>query len=115
MIATRFAPCATCMFERRVIGALAAAPAAFDARDSAQGTASQLAAALVRLELSGEIERRDPRHSAENQSAHSVLIERADFVWSLSSLTFLHEWARAIVVEQLYRAAKIARGESYHH
>jgi DNA processing protein len=71
-------------FERRVIGALAAAPAAFDALlDSAQGTASQLAAALVRLELSGEIERRDGglfalppvrkraeiRHSAENQSA----------------------------------------------
>ena len=29
--------------------------------------------------------------------------------WSLSRLTLLHEWARAIVLEQLYRAAKIAR------
>ena len=43
------------------------------------------------------------------------LIERADFCWSLSELTFLHEWARAIAVEQLYRAAKIARNEPYHH
>jgi 23S rRNA (pseudouridine1915-N3)-methyltransferase len=40
---------------------------------------------------------------------------RAQFLWSLSPLTFLHEWARAIVLEQLYRAAKIARNEPYHH
>ena len=40
---------------------------------------------------------------------------RADFVWSLSKLTFLHEWARMIVLEQLYRVAKIARSEPYHH
>lgn len=40
---------------------------------------------------------------------------RADFSWSLSELTFLHEWARIIVLEQLYRAAKIARNEPYHH
>jgi 23S rRNA (pseudouridine1915-N3)-methyltransferase len=40
---------------------------------------------------------------------------RANIRWSLSKLTFLHEWARAIVVEQLYRATKIQRNEPYHH
>ena len=47
--------------------------------------------------------------------AAETLRERAEFLWSLSALTFLHEWARAIVLEQLYRAAKIARNEPYHH
>lgn len=46
--------------------------------------------------------------------ADKSLFERADFVWSLSRLTILHEWARAFVVEQLYRATKIERGEPYH-
>jgi 23S rRNA (pseudouridine1915-N3)-methyltransferase len=52
---------------------------------------------------------------AGTYGAHESLRERAHFVWSLSRLTFLHEWARMIVLEQLYRAAKIARNESYHH
>lgn len=47
--------------------------------------------------------------------AADTLRARAEFVWSLSELTFLHEWARAIVLEQLYRAAKIERNEPYHH
>jgi 23S rRNA (pseudouridine1915-N3)-methyltransferase len=46
--------------------------------------------------------------------ADRTLFERADMVWSLSRLTILHEWARALVVEQLYRATKIERGEPYH-
>jgi 23S rRNA (pseudouridine1915-N3)-methyltransferase len=52
---------------------------------------------------------------AGTYGASAAVRERADFLWSLSSLTFLHEWARAIVLEQLYRAAKIARNEPYHH
>lgn len=52
---------------------------------------------------------------AGTYGAGAALRERADFLWSLSELTFLHEWARAIVLEQLYRAAKIARNEPYHH
>jgi 23S rRNA (pseudouridine1915-N3)-methyltransferase len=44
-----------------------------------------------------------------------ALRARAQFVWSLSKLTLLHEWARMLVLEQLYRAAKIARGEPYHY
>jgi 23S rRNA (pseudouridine1915-N3)-methyltransferase len=52
---------------------------------------------------------------AGTYGAGDALIERADFKWSLSQLTFLHEWARMIVLEQLYRAAKISRNEPYHH
>lgn len=52
---------------------------------------------------------------AGTYGAGDALIERADFAWSLSHLTFLHEWARMIVLEQLYRAAKISRNEPYHH
>lgn len=52
---------------------------------------------------------------AGTYGADDSLRNRADFVWSLSPLTFLHEWARMIVLEQLYRAAKIARNEPYHH
>lgn len=52
---------------------------------------------------------------AGTYGASDALLARADFMWSLSSLTFLHEWARMIVLEQLYRSAKIARNEPYHH
>lgn len=52
---------------------------------------------------------------AGTYGADASLHRRAGFTWSLSNLTFLHEWARAIVLEQLYRAAKIARNEPYHH
>ena len=47
--------------------------------------------------------------------ASKAATDRANFVWSLSKLTLLHEWARMLVLEQLYRAAKIARSEPYHH
>jgi 23S rRNA (pseudouridine1915-N3)-methyltransferase len=45
--------------------------------------------------------------------ASPALLERADVRWSLSPLTFLHEWARIVVLEQLYRAAKINANEPY--
>lgn len=47
--------------------------------------------------------------------AGGAVHERANFCWSLSQLTLLHEWARMLVLEQLYRSAKIAKNEPYHH
>ncbi|MBA2745609.1 MAG: 23S rRNA (pseudouridine(1915)-N(3))-methyltransferase RlmH [Flavisolibacter sp.] len=43
------------------------------------------------------------------------VLKRADFQWSLSSLTFPHQLVRLILSEQVYRACSILRNEKYHH
>ena len=40
--------------------------------------------------------------------------KRADFKLSMSKMTFLHQFARLILVEQIYRAFKILKSEKYH-
>lgn len=40
--------------------------------------------------------------------------ERADFKLSFSKMTFLHQYARLLLLEQIYRAFKILKGETYH-
>ena len=44
-----------------------------------------------------------------------AVLDRADFKWSLSSLTFPHQLVRLILAEQVYRACSILRNEKYHH
>lgn len=74
------------------------------------------------LELAGQVER--VLHGGAGRVAIVVagafgaapaLRARATRLWSLSRLTLLHEWARSLALEQLYRACKILRNEPYHH
>jgi 23S rRNA (pseudouridine1915-N3)-methyltransferase len=43
------------------------------------------------------------------------VLKRANYKWSLSSLTFPHQLVRLILAEQIYRACTILRNEKYHH
>lgn len=47
--------------------------------------------------------------------ASKEIEERANYIWKLSSLVFPHMLVRIILVEQLYRAMTIIKGEKYHH
>lgn len=40
--------------------------------------------------------------------------EKSDFKFSMSKLTFLHQEACMILIEQIYRAMKILKNEPYH-
>ena len=43
-----------------------------------------------------------------------IVSQRANYKLSISKMTFLHQFARLLLVEQIYRAFKILKGETYH-
>jgi 23S rRNA (pseudouridine1915-N3)-methyltransferase len=74
------------------------------------------------VELSKEIQkvlnRSYPRIIFITGSAYGIdseLAERANLILSFSRFTFTHQMIRLMLLEQVYRAMTILRGESYHH
>lgn len=45
---------------------------------------------------------------------HQDVLDRSNYALSFSKMTFPHQMMRVILVEQIYRAFKIQRGEAYH-
>jgi 23S rRNA (pseudouridine1915-N3)-methyltransferase len=82
-------------------------------RTGTEFTSEELAARIDRLAVEGTSDL--TLVIAGTYGAAPALLARAQVTWSLSRLTLLHEWARVLVLEQLYRAAKIAANEPYHH
>jgi 23S rRNA (pseudouridine1915-N3)-methyltransferase len=82
-------------------------------RTGTEFSSEELAARIERLPVEGISDL--TLVIAGTYGASPALLARAQVRWSLSRLTLLHEWARVLVLEQLYRAAKIAANEPYHH
>jgi len=48
------------------------------------------------------------------EGLHSDILSKADFRLSFSKMTFPHPLMRVILLEQIYRAYRIMKGEPYH-
>jgi 23S rRNA (pseudouridine1915-N3)-methyltransferase len=81
------------------------------ARDGAGWNSREFARQLERWLQAG-------RHLAlvigGSEGLDPALVSRAGARWSLGPLTLPHELARVVVLEQVYRAFTILRGEPYH-
>ena len=73
------------------------------------------------VELAGYLDRHRVRASAGVAiviggafGLDSTVVERSGRTLSLSDMTLPHEMARLVLIEQLYRAGTILRGEPYH-
>lgn len=45
---------------------------------------------------------------------HQDVLNRSNYALSFSKMTFPHQMMRVVLIEQVYRAFKIMRGETYH-
>ncbi|SCT98013.1 MULTISPECIES: 23S rRNA (pseudouridine(1915)-N(3))-methyltransferase RlmH [Mammaliicoccus] len=45
---------------------------------------------------------------------HSKVLQRSNYALSFSKMTFPHQMMKVVLMEQVYRAFKIMRGEAYH-
>ena len=81
--------------------------------DGRQFTSPELATMLYKLALQGRS--RLAFAIGGTLGLAPTVLQRADTVLSLSPLTFTHELARLILLEQLYRAFKISAHEPYHY